>query len=310
MKRLLALATALMFAAPVMAHEITVGDLQFIHPHIPQPPASAKSAGGYMAIVNTGTEADRLIGVETDIAAKAEVHESKVGADGVGTMEPVPALEIPAGETVSLERGGYHIMLMGLKMKLVEGEMHKATLIFERAGRVEVEFMVDPPTGEGEMDHSKMDHSKMEHGAEGHDAHAAHGAHGAAAPAMTGDPMVDIEALLKAQFDTPENPLTVAPITVQGDVAIAGWAQNGLGGRAFLRKDDMGWFVEVCAGKGLLMPEMLTGLGLSEAGAVALLADVTAAEAALGPQSIALFDSFDGELFIGREGHQHGAATN
>jgi copper(I)-binding protein len=157
MKMIHALVTALMLAAPSMAHEITVGDLQFIHPHIPQPPATAKSAGGYMAIVNNGAEPDRLIGVETDIAAKAEVHESKVGADGVGTMEHIPALEIPAGETVSLERGGYHVMLMGLTGPLVEGEMKKATLIFEKAGRVEIEFQVDPPMGEG-MDHSTMDH--------------------------------------------------------------------------------------------------------------------------------------------------------
>jgi copper(I)-binding protein len=165
MKRLVALATALLLAAPLLAHEIVAGDLQIIHPHIPQPPASAKTAGGYMAIVNNGAEPDRLLGVETDIAAKAEVHESKVGEDGMGTMEPVGALEIPAGETVSLERGGYHVMFMGLKAKLTEGEMHKVVLVFEKAGRVEMEFMIDPPMGMGEMDHSKMDHSNMDHGA-------------------------------------------------------------------------------------------------------------------------------------------------
>ena len=303
--KVLAFVAALFVAAPVCAHEVTVGDLQIIHPHIPQPAASAKAAGGFMAIVNNGTEVERLIGIESDIAAKSETHESKVDANGVGTMEHVDAIEIPPGETVNLEHGGYHVMFMGLNGTLTEGDMVKATLIFEKAGRVEVEFMVDPPVGEGGMDHSKMDH-----GAEGHDAHAAHGDHAAMAPAMTGDPMVDIEALLKAQFDTPENPLTVAPITVQGDVAIAGWSQNGMGGRAFLRKDDMGWFVELCAGKGLLMPEMLTGLGLAEADAGTLLASVNTAEAGLGAEAIALFDSFDGELFIGREGHQHGAATN
>lgn len=164
MKRILALAAALILATPVLAHEVKVGDLEFIHPHIPQPAASAKSAGGYMAIVNSGAGADQLIGVETEIAAKAEVHESKVGADGVGTMEPVASLEIPAGGTVSLERGGYHIMLMGLTGPLVEGEMHKVTLIFEKAGRVEIEFMIDPPMGEGmdAMDGMEgMDHSKM-----------------------------------------------------------------------------------------------------------------------------------------------------
>jgi periplasmic copper chaperone A len=312
MTRILALLAAL-FTAPVLAHEVTVGDLQIIHPHIPQPAASAKAAGGFMAIVNNGTEPDRLIGIESDIAMKSEVHESKVDAAGVGTMEHVDFIEIPPGDTVSLEHGGYHVMFMGLNGTLTEGEMRKATLIFERTGRVEVEFMIDPPVGEGEgHDHSKMDHSGMEHGAEGHDAHAARGDHAAMAPAMTGDPLVDIEATLKAQFDTPENPLTVAPITVQGDVAIAGWAQGGNGGRAFLRQDDKGWFVEVCAGKGLLMPEMLTGLGLTEADAATLLASVTTAEASLGAEQIALFDSFDGELFIGRDGHghDHGAASN
>ncbi len=304
MKPVLAFVASLLLAAPTLAHEVTVGDLQIIHASIPQPAASAKAAGGFMAIVNNGTEAERLIGIESDIAMKSETHESKVDADGVGTMEHVDFIEIPPGETVNLQHGGYHIMFMGLKGPLLEGEMHKATLIFERAGRVEIEFMVDPPMGEGEMDHSKMDHSKMDHDAKGHDAHAA------MAPTMTGDPLVDIEALLKAQFDTPENPLTVAPITVQGDVAIAGWSQNGMGGRAFLRKDADGWFVEVCAGKGLLMPEMLTGLGLTKADAGTLLASVNAGEAALAAETIALFDSFDGELFIGRKGHQHGAATN
>ena len=166
MKRLLTLVAALCLSSPLLAHDLTVGSLQFIHPHIPQPAASAKAAGGYLAIVNEGSEADKLIGVETDMAAKSEVHESKVDANGVGTMEPVPELDIPAGETISLERGGYHIMLMGLTGTLTEGEMHKVTLIFEHAGRVEVEFMIDPPMAERMegMDHSKMDGMQMDEG--------------------------------------------------------------------------------------------------------------------------------------------------
>ncbi len=159
MTRVLSLLLAFVLAAPVLAHELTVGDLEIIHPHIPQPAASAKAAGGFMAITNNGTEPDRLIGVETDIAAKAETHESKVDADGVGTMEHVDFIEIPPGQTVNLEHGGYHIMFMGLTGPLKEGEEHKATLIFEKAGRVEIEFMIDPPMSEGtgDTDHSKMD---------------------------------------------------------------------------------------------------------------------------------------------------------
>ncbi len=301
MNRLVALAAALLLALPAFAHEVVVGDLTIIHPHIPQPAASAMAAGGFMAITNDGTEPDRLIGVESDIAAKSELHESRVDANGMGSMTPVEAIEIAPGATINLEHGGYHIMFMGLKAPLVEGQTVKGALIFERAGRVEIEFMIDPP-GEGGHDHGQMPE-------DGADAGLAHGDHAAAAPVMTGDPLVDIEALLKAQFDTPENPLTVAPITVQDGVAIAGWAQGGTGGRAFLRQDHMGWFVELCAGQGLLMPAMLTGLGLTEADAATLLAAVNAAEATLGADTIAVFDSFDGELFIGREGHGHAAAS-
>jgi periplasmic copper chaperone A len=162
MKRILALAASLLLAGPALAHEVTVGDLQIIHPHIPQPAASAKAAGGFMAIVNTGTEAERLIGVESDIAMKSETHESKVDENGVGTMEHVDFIEIPPGQTVNLEHGGYHVMFMGLTGPLQEGEMHKATLIFERAGRVEIEFQVDPPIGDAM---ESMDHSTMEHDA-------------------------------------------------------------------------------------------------------------------------------------------------
>lgn len=158
MNRILSLAAALLLAAPVLAHEFTAGDLQIIHPHIPQPAASAKAAGGFMAIVNSGTEADRLVGVETAIAAKSEVHESRVDENGVGTMAHIDAVELPPGETVNLEHGGYHVMFMGLVTPLNEGELHKATLIFENAGRVEVEFSIDPPVGQGEG-HGGMDHS-------------------------------------------------------------------------------------------------------------------------------------------------------
>ncbi len=159
MKRILTFAASLLLAVPALAHEVKVGDLDIIHPNIPQPAASAKAAGGFLAISNEGTEADRLIGVEADFAAKAETHESKVDENGVGTMEHVDAVEIPPGQTVNLEHGGYHIMFMGLTGPLTEGEMRKVTLIFEHAGRVEVEFMIDPPMGEdmGDMDHSTMD---------------------------------------------------------------------------------------------------------------------------------------------------------
>lgn len=156
------------------AHGITHGDLEIIHPNIPQPAKAAKAAGGYMGISNEGKTPDRLIGIETDIAKKAEVHITEVSAEGVASMRHIEALEIPAEDTTLLEPGGTHIMLMGLTAPLTEGDMVKATLIFEKAGRVEIEFMVDPPGG---MDHSTMDHSSMGDGTETAPAedHSAHG---------------------------------------------------------------------------------------------------------------------------------------
>lgn len=143
------------------------------------------------------------------------------------------------------------------------------------------------------------------HGTDTHGHGAAHAeghghGHGAPEVAMTGDAMVDIASLMKAQFDTPEHPLTVAPITVQGTVAIAGWMQDGRGGRAFLRQDDKGWVIELCAGTALLDPATLTGLGLTAEEAETLLSATRTAEAAQGAEVIALLDSFDGMLVLGR----------
>jgi copper(I)-binding protein len=309
MSRLLGLVASLLIAssAPTLAHEVKAGPLEIIHANIPQPPKGAKSAAGYMAISNEGPEADRLIGVEAGFAARAMLHQTTTNAEGVATMAHVPALDIPPGDTVVLEPGSYHIMLMGLNTALAEGQLLPATLIFEKAGPVQIEFMVDPP-GVGGTDHaSHEDHAAAGHGS--HDAHSAGApahAHGIANISQEGlsDPAA-IEAVLMAQFHTPDNPLTVAPVTVMGAFAVAGWAQEGAGGRAFLRKDADGWFVEFCAGAGLLAPETLTGLGLSDAEATTLIAAVMAAEAPLGPEAIAGFDSFEGFVPVGK-GMAHG----
>ncbi len=162
MKPLLAAILLFGLAGTAEAHGVSAGDIEIIHPNIPQPAPTAATAAGYLAIANGGSHPDRLIGIETEVAAKAQLHETRIGPEGVATMAHVEGgVEIPAGDTLVLEPGGLHIMLMGLKVRLSEGEMVPATLIFEEAGRVEVEFMIDPP------------------GAEGH----GHADHGAAAPA-------------------------------------------------------------------------------------------------------------------------------
>ena len=140
----------------VLAHEVTLGDIQIIHPHIAAPFAGAKSAAAYMVIANEGDQADRLIGVETPAAKMPGLHATDHGADGIARMQPRASVDVPAGDTVVLEPGGLHIMLMGLTAPLTIGQMVPGVLIFERAGRIEVEFSVDPADG---VDHSTMDHT-------------------------------------------------------------------------------------------------------------------------------------------------------
>lgn len=299
MTKILPLVAALLLGTAASAHQITIGNLEIVHASIPAPFAGAKSAAGYMAIVNSGSEPDRLIAATAGFAAVAKLHKSQTDANGVATMSHVEALEIPAGETVMLESGGYHVMFMGLTGPLTEGDMLPATLTFEKAGTVELEFMVDPP--------GAVDHETMQHGAS--TGHGQHGPMSLAAPISQAG-LTDAEAitaLLMAQFDSPETPLTVAPITVQGDVAVAGWSQDGRGGRAFLRRDDQGWFVELCAGRELATPAMLQSLGLTEADAARLISTAGAAETTAGPDLSALLDSFEGTLIVGRgTGHGHG----
>lgn len=147
------LLTLLALAAPAAAHEITAGEIQIIHPHLTATSPAAKSAAGYLAIVNEGAEAERLLAVRADFA-EAQLHLSEVGADGVARMSPVEAVEIPAGETVVLEPGGLHLMFMGLAAPLAEGQTRPATLVFEHAGELEVEFEVEAREGPGGTDHS------------------------------------------------------------------------------------------------------------------------------------------------------------
>ena len=305
MNRILGLVTTLFLGSLSFAHAhgVTVGTMEIIHPAIPAPPAGAKSAAGYLEIVNAGDAADRLLGVETAIAKRAMLHATDHGADGVARMIHLDAIDIPADGTVLLEPGGLHIMLMGLTGPLTEGDMIPATLVFERAGRVAIEFSVDAPAG--------TDHSRMDHSAAGHQtAPTGHGHADGPMSVAGGTDAEKIEAVLMAQFDSPEAPLTVSPITIQGEVAVAGWSQQGKGGRAFLRKDDMGWFVELCAGESLVQPATFVSMGLTRAGAESLAAAVNGAERSAGADLIGRLNAFEGTVLVGRsaaDGHGHGA---
>jgi len=98
---------------------------------------TAKAGTVYMTFTNNSSKADHLLSVTTAASDSAQVHES-VEKDGIATMKPVEALEIPAGGTVDLKPGSLHIMLTGLRTPLKKGDMIMLELKFEKAGTVEV----------------------------------------------------------------------------------------------------------------------------------------------------------------------------
>ena len=138
-------ALVLILPLPALAHDYRIGTLSIAHPTTPETPPTARSAAGYMSITNEGDEADALVSIDSELPS-ASIHRSEV-VDGIATMSPVVRLEIPARETVTLEPGGLHVMFMGLEAPLTAGGRLPATLVFERAGPIEVIFQVEPRGG-------------------------------------------------------------------------------------------------------------------------------------------------------------------
>ena len=101
-----------------------------------------KATGAFMKI--TAKEGTRLVGASTPAAGVAEVHEMKMDGD-VMKMRAVPALELPAGKTVELKPGGYHLMLMDLKAALPKDSTVPLTLMFKDAKGVESKLELKLP---------------------------------------------------------------------------------------------------------------------------------------------------------------------
>jgi len=124
------------------AHDYKVGSLEIGHPWTRATPKGATVAGGYLKITNKGQTADRLTAATAAFAPRVEIHEMAM-KDGMMRMRPLSAgLEIKPGETVEFKPGSYHIMFMNLKEPLEKGQRIKGTLTFEKAGPVDVEYVV------------------------------------------------------------------------------------------------------------------------------------------------------------------------
>lgn len=149
----------LLAAGAASAHDYSAGDLTIGHPYALETPATAKTGAGYLSITNSGPEPDRLVAIRTAFP-RTEVHVTEVDASGVARMREVEDVEIPPGATVTLEPGGMHAMFMGLDAPLVADTSVPATLVFEKAGEVAVEFHVQPRDGAA---HAMDDMDGMSH---------------------------------------------------------------------------------------------------------------------------------------------------
>ena len=132
---------AYFISAGAIAADFKIGSIEIIGPWSRATPKGAATAIGYMTIKNNGTTPDRLIGGSVDFANVFQLH-SMTMEDGVSKMRDLEGVEIAPGETVEFNPGGSHIMFVGLKYALAQGERVKGTLVFEHAGAIQIEYDV------------------------------------------------------------------------------------------------------------------------------------------------------------------------
>jgi copper(I)-binding protein len=271
----LAFALALM-ALPAAAHEVTTESLVIDHPYALETPVTAMSGAGYMTITNTGSVPDRLLEVRADFP-RVTLHGTETDTQGVTRMIPVEGIQIAPGETVTLAPGGMHVMFVGLDGDpFEEGERIPATLVFERAGEIAVEFWVEPRDG----------------GMTGHEGHD----HGSLAPAFDPVQSAAVEAALREVLGADA---AVGPAAFAEDVAVLPWTVAGESGRAFLRSDAEGWRVILLSGESLRLAATFRVLGVAPRTASELAEAVENADAGIDATARGAHDSFQGTLFIG-----------
>lgn len=145
--RSLCLSAAALVAASLPA---LAGDISIEEPYARAATSMAKSGAAFMTIVNAGASDDRLVAADSDVAAKVELHTHEADANGVMRMVEVEeGFVVPAGGTRALQRGGDHVMFLGLTRPLEQGDTVTVTLSFEKAGDVVVEMPVDLTRGPG-----------------------------------------------------------------------------------------------------------------------------------------------------------------
>jgi periplasmic copper chaperone A len=130
------------------------------HPWARATPAGAKTGAAYMTLINNGSSGDRLMGATTPVADKIQFH-SVSEDNGVSRMREMNDVAVAPGARVTFSPGGMHVMLVGLKQPLKEGQTFPLSLTFEKAGKVDVMVSVAKV---GAMQRGDMGPMMHEHG--------------------------------------------------------------------------------------------------------------------------------------------------
>ena len=109
-----------------------------------------KNGAAFLTVTNRGKTGDTLVGVTADVARRVELHTHKMDGN-IMRMRQIQNVPIAAGATVMLKPGGHHVMLMGLTRKLAEGESFPLTLVFEKAGKMQVSVKIGKIGAAGPM---------------------------------------------------------------------------------------------------------------------------------------------------------------
>lgn len=109
---------------------------------------AARAGAAYLRIVNSGAEADRLLGASSPVAERVELH-THMTTGGVMRMRRIEAVAVPGNEAAELKPSGDHVMLMGLTGPLTQGSTFPLTLSFEKAGKITVPVAVRPVAARG-----------------------------------------------------------------------------------------------------------------------------------------------------------------
>ncbi len=144
------------------AHQTKVGNLQLVHPFAPASNQGAKNGAVFFETVkNNGDSADELLSATSTVAERVELHIMRMEGE-VMRMREVKTIELPAKQAVDFKRGkGYHLMLMGLKAPLKEGDKFPVKLVFKNAGPVEITVKVE--NAKYGVDHLGHKHSEHKH---------------------------------------------------------------------------------------------------------------------------------------------------